>query len=49
LEWGSVCGPHSNVSCVSVVVVHKKCKYHFPITIECFIFEPKDVKILSVV
>jgi hypothetical protein len=22
-----VCGSHPNVSCVSVVVVHKKCKY----------------------
>jgi hypothetical protein len=24
-----VCGLHPNVSCVNVVVVHKKCKYHF--------------------
>jgi len=30
LGWGPVCEPHPNVSCVSVVVVDKKCKYHFP-------------------
>jgi len=29
LRWGSHTGPHHNVFCVSVVVVHKKCKYHF--------------------
>jgi hypothetical protein len=31
LGWGPHIGPHPNMPCVSVVVVHKKCKYHFPL------------------
>jgi hypothetical protein len=31
LGWGSYTGPYPNIFCVSVIIVHNKYKYHFPL------------------
>jgi hypothetical protein len=44
-HWG---GAHPNMSCVSVVVVYKKCKYHFPSTLLSLIHHSFDMNYQTV-